>query len=568
MRYNDTSYKFYLHKVKKDEKEGYVYLQKIKNRDRHYESLGLPKIKEDYWNPTTQRVRERKGIDYQYYNETIENKLKELTSSFDYPFHTREERKSFISFFERYLNSPEMMDKHGTRIKYLSVLNKIKKHLNSEDLLFSDLNLEYLRNFQVFCRTEGMNHNTIIHYLKILRIIIRKSQRTEGYYDVRDPFINFTFPRIEKKTKEFLESSEIQKIIRKKIKTERLNKVRNLFLFQLFSKGMRVSDLITLRYNNLVNGRIQYQMFKTSNPSDLPISLLHLELLEPFVEFKTELKDIRISKNWDYPPIDIEKLREKRGIKVPLTEIQEGKRPTKRSPISGFKVQPFKNLPYLIDLFNSFSHTPTSWFSNYEWILNHFNIQELQDELSNLIEFQKSNGHIKVHGEITKNLSTEYDKLKDDLTKYIELVSSKINQVRNIFLEMSIQELNQLGMGERKNDFVFGLLKNEEFSMIGSNNDFSFITEDQYKRMNKVSIVYNRNLKELQKLVGLNKTLKSHLPRISYTNLMLNLDGVSPYDIMEGLSHSSLSITDVYLRTGFRKDNTDRIQRNFESKYS
>lgn len=568
MKYNDTSYKFYLHKVKMSNKEGYIYLRKIKDRKKSYESLKLPKIKEEYWNSTTQRVRERKEIDYEFYNEIIETKVKELTSSFDYPFSRRKDKKSFIDFFERYLNSPEMSDKHGTRIKYYSVLNKIKKHLDSNnlnDLSFSDLNLNYIKDFQNFCKSDGLKQNSTINYLKVIRIIIRKSQKIEGYYDVRDSFVNFTFPRVEKKLKEYLTKNEIQKVIRKEITNLRLNKVRNLFLFQLFSKGMRVSDLITLRFNNLVNGRIQYRMFKTSNTSDLPISLLHIELLEPFIEFKTKLNEITITPKSTFQNEEFEKLKRKRDQKKSIgKKPNSSSRPTHRSPIKGIDIYPYKNVPYLVDLYTSFQRYSDKEFSQYDQFLNQMNINELKDELKNLIEFKDKQGKIYVFGKTTIDYNKEYELIKELIPNEIERVSNRIRQITNTFLNSCIKELNNLGYGERKSEFVFGFLKNENYTNIGPDNDFSFITEGQYKRINKVSVVYNRNLKELQKLVGLDKTLKSHLPRVSYTNLMLNLDGISPYDIMEGLSHSSLTITDVYLRTGFKKEKTDDIQRDFE----
>lgn len=257
MKIQDTSFKFYLHKSKKTNTYGYIYLQKIHNRTKNYKSLGLPKIHEKYWNESTQRVRERKEVDYELYNTSIEKELKKLTSKNGNWLINREGHKSFIRFFENYLNSEEMRLSHGTRIKYHSVLSKLKLHIQSiglNDLTFDRLNLDYIKKFKSFCELEGLTTNTTIHYLKIIRVIIRKSQKTEGFYFVEDPFINYQFPKVQKKMKEFLSEKELQKIIKKKITDPRIQKVRNLFLFQLFSKGMRVSDLITLQFKNLVNG--------------------------------------------------------------------------------------------------------------------------------------------------------------------------------------------------------------------------------------------------------------------------------------------------------------------------
>ena len=562
MKFQDTSFKFYLHKCKKTNTYGYIYLQKIHNRTKNYKSLGLPKIHEKYWNESTQRVRERKEVDYELYNTSIERELKKLTSRNGNWSINREGHKSFIRFFEEYLNSEEMRLSHGTRIKYHSVLSKLKLHIQSiglNDLTFDRLNLDYIKKFKSFCEMEGLTTNTTIHYLKIIRVIIRKSQKTEGFYFVEDPFINYQFPKVQKKMKEFLSEKELQKIIKKKITDPRRQKVRNLFLFQLFSKGMRVSDLITLQFRNLVNGRIKYKMFKTSNEMDIKITLLHLELLNPFIQFSISLNELTVSEFSDWLQEELKKLKESKYKKV-VYDPSKGNstKPIRKSPIGKITRHPYSDKPMLLDLYNKMIPRGRHYVSMYELILNQMTIVDLQKELQDLLEFQKKKG----------KLSSDYSELyktgEFDLDKEIEFIKGKIRDIQKKYLDLCIEELTDIGYGEKKDEFVFGLLEKSEFVNGDSEVNFSNLTESQYKRINKVSIVYNRNLKELQKITGIKKSLKSHLPRTTYTNLMFNMEGVSHYDIMEGLGHSSLMITKHYMNTGFRKKDTDVIQERFE----
>ena len=46
-----------------------------------------------------------------------------------------------------------------------------------------------------------------------------------------------------------------------------------MFLFQLFGNGMRVSDILLLRWNMLIDKRLNYRMFKTNELIDIPINL-------------------------------------------------------------------------------------------------------------------------------------------------------------------------------------------------------------------------------------------------------------------------------------------------------
>lgn len=555
MKIGNTSYKFILHKTK-GQKYGYIYLRKIRNREKKHESLGLPKIHERFWNEKQERVKQLRGIDYQLYNDTITQKIMELTNSNDYLTRSTGRESSFIEFFQDYLSSEQMKRRHGTRRKYQSVLNKVKKHLqhlNKRDLSFSDLSIDYIHEFREFCLNDRMSSNGINHYLKIIHSIIGKAQKTPGYFHVTDPFTHYSYPKTEKTIKTVLDKEEIQRILRKDIQSTRLQRVRNMFLFQLFTKGMRASDLLTLRFHNLIHGRIRYRMFKTRSTSDTPISPAHIELLEHFIQFGSDVNSITIKKEDDISSLIIEE------VKMGKRLHRERQRTLNTSHPPGYILQ-LGGRPIALD--HSMDHTVQQHYRilSYEDILDHLTIPVLSGELDDLIKFKTNRGCTKLTGKYTTTYTDEYDMISGLLDDFIDVVKNKIGQIRKTHHKACIDQLHEMGIGELRNSFVFPILKDNEYRDI---QDFENIDASQYIRINKSVIVYNRNLKELQQEVGLKKKLTSHLPRVTYTNLMLNLDGVSAYDIMEGLSHSSLSITDVYLRTGFKKDKTDDIQDDF-----
>lgn len=111
---------------------------------------------------------------------------------------------------------------------------------------------------------------------------------------------------------------------------------------------------------------------------------------------------------------------------------------------------------------------------------------------------------------------------------------------------------------ETRNNFIFQKLKENDFGPYLDNENFSMVSEELYDRINKTSIVYNRDLKNLQKLLNFKKTLKSHLPRTTFTNIMMK-GKVNHRDISNTLGHSSISITDEYLRTGFNNEGVDSV---------
>lgn len=89
--------------------------------------------------------------------------------------------------------------------------------------------------------------------------------------------------------------------------------------------------------------------------------------------------------------------------------------------------------------------------------------------------------------------------------------------------------------------------------------------KEQYRKMLNKTIVYNRHLKDLQKLACITTTLKSHLSRSSYASLLLN-SNVDVYNISAALGHSGLNITEKYL-AGFNRDKTAEINKGLSSKF-
>ena len=77
--------------------------------------------------------------------------------------------------------------------------------------------------------------------------------------------------------------------------------------------------------------------------------------------------------------------------------------------------------------------------------------------------------------------------------------------------------------------------------------------------INKKTIVYDRNLKRLQKCLGIETVLTSHVSRHSFTNLLLRLKNVNLYDIQQSLGHSSIKITENYLTSHFNLEKLDYL---------
>jgi integrase len=93
------------------------------------------------------------------------------------------------------------------------------------------------------------------------------------------------------------------------------------------------------------------------------------------------------------------------------------------------------------------------------------------------------------------------------------------------------------------------------------------LNEKQYKYIKNKSIVYNRKLKLIQKQLDIETNLTSHVARHSFANFLLELGNVSIYDISNLMRHSSLQITEQYLRRNFDPKKLDDLNFTLQDKY-
>lgn len=191
-----------------------------------------------------------------------------------------EELPSFLEFAEKRIK--EILDSGGIRNWKIhnNFLNKLKKYLKKikkRDLLFAELSPEFISNFDNYLHSlrnerepeRHLHQNTIQAILKKFRSLVLRAIEM-GYltYD-KNPFLLFRSSGV-KTQKEKLDVSELESLLALKIEEGTpLWHCRNYFFFSFYCAGIRVSDLIQLRWYNTTNeGRLNYQMGKTHKVRD------------------------------------------------------------------------------------------------------------------------------------------------------------------------------------------------------------------------------------------------------------------------------------------------------------
>ena len=105
---------------------------------------------------------------------------------------------------------------------------------------------------------------------------------------------------------------------------------------------------------------------------------------------------------------------------------------------------------------------------------------------------------------------------------------------------------------EKESDYIFPFLDNNApYSKLISPEDFQKaspqLIEILFKKLESIAVVFNRELKTVAEKAEIKKKLSSHIARHSFADIARKK--VSVYDIKMMLGHSSVSITEAYLKS-------------------
>ena len=174
------------------------------------------------------------------------------------------------------------VQRYETTTRYLEEF--IKKEYQLSDIALNNLEANFISKFDAFLKIEkGCAQNSAITRLKNLKKIIRIAL-AKGWMK-NDPFLEIRFS-LDKVEPDFLEDSEIQKLISKEIDIPRLSQVRDIFVFCCFT-GLAFSDIHGLRKEHIVedsNGVrwIRKGRQKTKIMCNIPLMEIPLKILEKY----------------------------------------------------------------------------------------------------------------------------------------------------------------------------------------------------------------------------------------------------------------------------------------------
>jgi len=179
----------------------------------------------------------------------------------------------------------------ATLIRYNTSRDHTKAFLqwkyNLDDIDIKRLNYEFVSDFEFWLKTERhCGHNTTMKYISNLKKIVNNCLR-KGWL-LKDPFLGFKMTR-EEVEKEALTEQDLKKIDLKSFPVDRLNFVKDIFLFSCFT-GLAYADVKKLKRNEIEPGIdgsywILTSRQKTNTKSRIPLLPPALSIIEKYKDY-------------------------------------------------------------------------------------------------------------------------------------------------------------------------------------------------------------------------------------------------------------------------------------------
>jgi len=230
--------------------------------------------------------RDKKG---QPINGTIIRDLLSRSSSFD-----------FIQFLVEHIKNLNDNKQFSTAEKYHAGLKSLKDFTGRNELLFEEINLDFINSYEKYLLDKKKARSTIHGLLKNIKALFNKAIQKGKVDPGLSPF-NIYKLKLGKTSKDRLTEEEIKSIENLElIDGSLIDNVRNAFLFSFYNAGIRISDILMMTWDNIKDVRLVYTMYKTKKVHSLKLKDKPLAILEKYKDRGESFIFPFLSDRYDY----------------------------------------------------------------------------------------------------------------------------------------------------------------------------------------------------------------------------------------------------------------------------
>lgn len=283
-----------------------LILQIIKNRKSCILSTGQD-VKESDWDAKNQKVKKSHPNSARINNYLIQklaeanDKLLELESNSNIVSAKAVAEKikplggsTFFAQAQLYIDSLKASGKYNQYTADKPRVKHFKAFLKDSDIAFTDISVGLLERYIIYLKQIGdKGQRTIMNHLVVIRSVFAYASRNNVIDKKLSPFgkegIKIKFPESLKIGLTPEEVKQIENVVLPEGSFE--NHARNLWLFAYYFAGMRISDVLRLKWSDLQNERLYYSMGKNDKGGSLKIPTKALQIIKAYEREKISNED-------------------------------------------------------------------------------------------------------------------------------------------------------------------------------------------------------------------------------------------------------------------------------------
>jgi len=283
-----------------------IYIRVIYNR-QFFHGLVKKSIKVNDWDDGNERVKKshpsvtslnnylhKRKMDVEKIMMELDTKYKLIPKSLIIDAVKRKENPTdFMLYFNNHLRTLEKTDRIGTYKKDRVVYHKLNEWLGKSKLNFHDINQKFLAAFEEYLRNKFGNCQSTIHNnMKVLRKLYNQAINEGIMVNDQNLFRKYKLKRGRKKEIVFLSDEELERLWQLDLSDKPKDKLhRDMFVFACEAGGLRVSDVILLKWKNIEGGKVIINSHKTDILTSVWLTRLSSTIVKNYDELIKDQND-------------------------------------------------------------------------------------------------------------------------------------------------------------------------------------------------------------------------------------------------------------------------------------
>jgi integrase len=181
--------------------------------------------------------------------------------------------ESVLKFMVEDIESLKKGNQLGTAQTRHYAYSRLKAFLNKKDLRFSELDYTKVKQFATDLKSRKLSPVSMNQIFRSIRAVFNEAIKSKKANGKDYPFDKFEVSQFSTKTKKRnIRHEDLIKIERLELNPEAfIYDARNVLMFTFYGYGISFTDMVQLRWSNIVNDRIVFTRQKTGTEIDFPI---------------------------------------------------------------------------------------------------------------------------------------------------------------------------------------------------------------------------------------------------------------------------------------------------------